>query len=68
MNNFKFISKLILILYVTFYSFIQIHAYNNEIKNPMLEMKLKDGLVLIELFPDVAPKHVARILENFMTE
>ncbi len=39
------------------------HAY--QVKDPenALLLKLKDGDVLIEMFPDVAPNHVARIKE-----
>lgn len=39
------------------------HSYN--VKNPenALVLKLKDGDVVIEMFPDAAPNHVARIKE-----
>ncbi len=32
-------------------------------KNPLAYLDLKDGRVTIELYPDVAPKHVARVTE-----
>ncbi|MFQ3671809.1 MAG: peptidylprolyl isomerase, partial [Verrucomicrobiia bacterium] len=34
-----------------------------ESKNPMIEMTTPHGTVTLELFPDVAPKHVERILK-----
>ena len=34
-----------------------------EAKENIMIMKLKDGNVYIELFKDVAPKHVERILQ-----
>jgi peptidylprolyl isomerase len=39
------------------------HAYNVTDAENALVMKLKDGDVVIEMFPDVAPNHVARIKE-----
>ena len=39
------------------------HSYNvADIENALV-LKLKDGEVVIEMFPDVAPNHVARIKE-----
>ncbi len=39
------------------------HSYNVKDPQNALVLKLKDGDVVIELFEDVAPKHVARIKE-----
>lgn len=39
------------------------HSYNVQNPENALVLKLKDGDVVIELFEDVAPKHVARIKE-----
>ena len=35
----------------------------NDKSNPYLEIKLKDGVVTIELFKDIAPDHVERICQ-----
>ena len=35
----------------------------NDKSNPYLEIKLKDGVVKIELFKDIAPDHVERICQ-----
>ena len=39
------------------------HSYNVADAENALVLKLKDGEVVIEMFPDVAPNHVARIKE-----
>lgn len=39
------------------------HSYNVEDAENSLVLKLKDGDVVIKMFPDVAPNHVARIKE-----
>ena len=39
------------------------HSYDVKDKENALVLKLKDGEVVIEMFPDVAPNHVARIKE-----
>ena len=39
------------------------HSYNVTDAENALVLKLKDGEVVIEMFPDVAPNHVARIKE-----
>lgn len=39
------------------------HSYNVEDEQNSLVLKLKDGDVIIKMFPDVAPNHVARIKE-----
>ena len=39
------------------------HSYNVADVENALVLKLKDGEVVIEMFPDVAPNHVARIKE-----
>lgn len=39
------------------------HSYNVTDAENTLVMKLKDGEVIIEMFPDVAPNHVSRIKE-----
>ncbi|MBQ8870426.1 MAG: peptidylprolyl isomerase [Alphaproteobacteria bacterium] len=39
------------------------HSYNVEDKENALVLKLKDGDVVIKMFPDMAPNHVARIKE-----
>lgn len=39
------------------------HSYNVKDANNALLLKLKDGDVIIEMFPDVAPNHVTRIKE-----
>ena len=39
------------------------HSYNVKDAENALILKLKDGDVVIEMFPDVAPNHVARIKE-----
>lgn len=39
------------------------HSYNVEDPENSLVLKLKDGDVVIKMFPDVAPNHVARIKE-----
>lgn len=39
------------------------HSYNVEDEQNSLVLKLKDGDVVIKMFPDVAPNHVARIKE-----
>ena len=39
------------------------HSYNVEDAENALVLKLKDGEVVIEMLPDVAPNHVARIKE-----
>ncbi|MFV0627392.1 MAG: peptidylprolyl isomerase [Alphaproteobacteria bacterium] len=39
------------------------HSYNVKDSENALVLKLKDGDVVIEMFADVAPKHVARIKE-----
>lgn len=41
---------------------MDINAKDKNYEN-FLYMKLKDGVVVIETFPDVAPKHVSRIKE-----
>jgi peptidylprolyl isomerase len=56
----KIISSLLLMLGL---SFGTANAYEvNDPENTLL-LKLKDGDVLIQMFPDVAPNHVARIKE-----
>ena len=49
------IKKILIILF--FYLFIN-NSYAEEVT---MILKLKNGNVIIELFPDVAPKHVERI-------
>ncbi len=39
------------------------HSYNVDDAENSLVLKLKDGDVVIKMFPDVAPNHVARIKE-----
>ena len=39
------------------------HSYNVKNADNAILLKLKDGDVIIEMFPDVAPNHVARIKE-----
>lgn len=39
------------------------HSYNVKDAENSIVLKLKDGDVIIEMFPDVAPNHVARIKE-----
>lgn len=39
------------------------HSYHVKDEENALLLKLKDGDVIIEMFPDVAPNHVARIKE-----
>ena len=39
------------------------HSYNVDDTENSLVLKLKDGDVVIKMFPDVAPNHVARIKE-----
>jgi len=39
------------------------HSYNVKDAENSLVMKLKDGDVVIEMFTDIAPKHIARIKE-----
>ena len=39
------------------------HSYNVNDPENALVMKLKDGEVVIEMYPDAAPNHVARIKE-----
>lgn len=36
--------------------------HKNMKNHPIIEMKLNNGIVKIELYPELAPKHVARIL------
>lgn len=56
----KFIGSLLVMLGMTFS-----HAGAYEVNDPQntLLLKLKDGDVLIQMYPDVAPNHVARIKE-----
>jgi peptidylprolyl isomerase len=45
-------------------NFKKINAQSSEVPiENLIYLKLKDGIVVIETFPDVAPKHVARIKE-----
>ena len=46
---------------VIFLIFFLIFSFNLNAKENMMILKLKDGDVEIQLFPDVAPKHVERI-------
>ena len=50
---------------ILFSFFIIILLFNNQLyaKENIMILKLKDGDVKIELFPDVAPQHVNRIKE-----
>ena len=43
------------------------HSYNVEDKENSLVLKLKDGDVVIKMFPEAAPNHVARIKELVRT-
>lgn len=44
------------------------HSYNVKDAENSLLLKLKDGDVVIEMFPDIAPNHVARIKELVRAE
>ena len=64
----KFIFALVAALSVTLSVFAATKNYGEsaiEVKDPenTLVMQLKDGDVIIEMYPDAAPKHVARIKE-----
>ena len=50
----KFLINLIILFFLIFLN-------NSNAKENIMILKLKDGDVKIELFPDVAPKHVERI-------
>ena len=52
----KFLLKL-------FIFFILINFSSTNAKENIMILKLKTGIVKIELFPDVAPNHVSRIKE-----
>ena len=53
-----------LILYILFLFFLLITLITNvNAKENIMILKLKDGDVKIEMFPDVAPNHVKRITE-----
>ncbi len=43
--------------------FISVNSYAAKTEATMLNLELKDGTVTIKLRPDLAPKHVARIVE-----
>jgi cyclophilin family peptidyl-prolyl cis-trans isomerase len=56
--------KKLLTLLFTFWSFMSLSSSANALDpENTLYLDLKDGRVIIEMFPDVAPKHVARIKE-----
>lgn len=56
--------KKILATLFTFWSFMTVsHAAQALDPENTLYLELKDGRVVIEMFPDVAPQHVARIKE-----
>lgn len=44
-------------------SYLSIQAKENNMEENIIVMKLKDGDVVIELLPEIAPNHVARIKE-----
>lgn len=52
---------LIFISYLTFT--FNLMAQNENMNNNILLLELKDGVAEIELFPEIAPNHVARIKE-----
>ena len=56
------LSVYIIFTYLFFINFVNGQDMNNEIEN-RLHLELKDGIVVIQLFPDLAPNHVNRIKE-----
>lgn len=62
-NHGEPMKKLVTLL-LTFWSFMSLSSAANALDpENTLYLDLKDGRVVIEMFPDVAPKHVARIKE-----
>lgn len=56
------LSVFIIFTYLFFINFVNGQDMNNENEN-RLHLELKDGIVVIQLLPDLAPNHVNRIKE-----